>query len=422
MTDLIERAARGLRAGRRWGLAVFLVAACARAPAPPPGPAQYLFAWAYDLDERTGDSNFVAVIDVDPASPDYGRVVATATSGAAGGMPHHTEQLMPPGGLPLVANAYHADRSVLLDLRDPLRPKITGQLAAVPGYHMPHSFFRLTDGNILATLQFGDGTTPGDPGGLALFTPDGRLLRSGSARDSSFPGAAIRTYSLDVSPATDRVLTTSSPMENVRTADVIQVWRLSDLTLLHTIAIPEVPTDSAWRYPFEIRFLPGGREAFLNTYYCGFYLVSGLDGDAPRVERVLALAHPRYLECGVPTLRGRFWIMPVSAAREVLVLDLTDPRRPRQVARLATDSAFVPHWSAPDPGSDRIVMQSEAPRDPRVLIARFDSATGALAWDVTFRDPDTGRLGASFDRPSWPHGATGPAAPHGVVFSRSARE
>src|SRR5512134_1089543 len=226
----------------RWlsGVLAVAAAACERTPAPPPQPARHLFAWTFDIDERAGDSNFVAVIDVDPASPGYGRVVATRTTGAAGGMPHHTEQVMPPHGLPLVANAFHADRSSLLDLRDPLRPEIAGQLAAVPGFHMPHSFFRLPDGNVLATLQFGDGKTPGDPGGLALFTPDGRLLRSASARDSRFPGAAIRTYSLDVSPATDRVLTTSSPMENVRVADVIQVWRLSDLTLLKTLGIPEV--------------------------------------------------------------------------------------------------------------------------------------------------------------------------------------
>jgi hypothetical protein len=90
-----------------------LTAGCTGAPAPPSAPAQYLFAWAYDLDERAGDSNFVAVIDADRASPGYGRVVATMPSSAAGGMPHHTEQLMPPGGLPLVANAFHADRSVL---------------------------------------------------------------------------------------------------------------------------------------------------------------------------------------------------------------------------------------------------------------------------------------------------------------------
>lgn len=117
------------------------------------------------------------MIAVNPASPDYGRVVATATTGAAGGMPHHTEQLMPAAGLPLVANAFHADRSVLLDMCDPLHPRIGGALAAVPGYRMPHSFFRLPDGNVVATLQFGDGTTPGDPGGLALFTPDGELRR-----------------------------------------------------------------------------------------------------------------------------------------------------------------------------------------------------------------------------------------------------
>jgi hypothetical protein len=108
------------------------------------------------------------VIDVDPASPAYDRVAATMPSSAAGGMPHHTEQVMPPGGLSLVANAFHADRSALLDLRDPIHPAVVGQLAPAPGFHMPHSFFRLPDGNILATLQFGDGSTPGNLGGLRL--------------------------------------------------------------------------------------------------------------------------------------------------------------------------------------------------------------------------------------------------------------
>ena len=45
---------------------------CSRSPdasAPrAPEPAAYLFAWAGDQDEREGDSNFLAVIDVDPAS------------------------------------------------------------------------------------------------------------------------------------------------------------------------------------------------------------------------------------------------------------------------------------------------------------------------------------------------------------------
>jgi len=391
--------------------------ACARAePAPAPQPAKYLFAWAFDVDERPEDTNFLAVIDADPSSPTYATVVATMPTHMVGGMPHHTEQMLPPNGWPLFANAFHAGRSFALDLNAPLTPRIAGEVDSVPGYHMPHSFYRLKDGRVLATLQFGDENAPGQPGGVALFSPDGKLLRSASSRDSSFPGAAIRTYSGDISEPTDRAITTSSPMENVRTADVLQLWRLSDLTLLRTVAVPEEPADSLWHYPFEVRFLAGGHAAFLNTYYCAFYHLSDLDGTAPRIERVLALESPKYMGCGVPLLIGHWWIMPVESTHEILVLDISDPERPRQAGALAADSTFVPHWSSRDPGSERLVFPTGAPADARILIARFDSTSGRLAWDDTFRDPASGRLGVSLRRDTWPHGATGPAAPHGVVF------
>ncbi len=383
----------------------------------PARPAPYLFAWAYDQDAREGDTNFLTVIDIDPASATYGQVVATAPLGSVGGMPHHTEQAMPPDGLPLFASAYEAGRVYLFDLRDPLQPQLAAEADSVPGYRLPHSFVRLDDGSVIATLQFGAGTQPGDPGGLAHFTAAGHLLATRSSADSAFAGAAIRTYALDVASGIDRVVTTSSPMEDVRTADVVQLWRLSDLTLLRTVAIPESPSDSAWRYPFEVRFLADGHHALINTYYCGFYLLSGVDGDAPAIERVLALEHPKYIGCGVPLVIGDYWIMPVSGAREILVLDISDPRHPRQMGVLtAAESTYVPHWSARDPGSDRVVLPSDADADPRILIARFDSMMGTLTWDESFRDPATGRLGVTLDRVDWPHGSTGPATPHGVVF------
>ena len=59
-------------------------------------PAAYLFVWAGDQDEREGDSNFLAVIDVDSASATYRQIVATAPIGTVGGMPHHSEAEMPP--------------------------------------------------------------------------------------------------------------------------------------------------------------------------------------------------------------------------------------------------------------------------------------------------------------------------------------
>ena len=99
--------------------------------------------------------------------------------------------------------------------------------------------------------------------------------------------------SLDVDPATDRVVTTSSPMNDERTADVVQLWRLSDLSLLRTIPMPTSTADSVWRYPFEIRFLSDGKSAFMNTWYCAFYHLTGLDGETPAIARVLTAPSER---------------------------------------------------------------------------------------------------------------------------------
>jgi hypothetical protein len=86
------------------------------------------------------------------------------------------------------------------------------------------------------------------------------------------------------------------------------------------------------------------------------------------------------------------------------------------VQALATDTTFRPHWISREPGSDRLVLTSGAV-DHRVLLARFDTATGRMAFDSTFRDPGGAQLGVSFDRPDWPHGHSGSAMPHGAVFS-----
>ena len=394
-------------------------AACARRPAAPRPSRSYLFVWAGADSARGGASDFLGVIDADTASPTYAMVVATAPVGAAGTMAHHTEMVMPAPGQWLFANGFMAGRTWLFDLADPLRPRVAATIDSVPGFVKPHSFWRLPDGDVLSTLQYGDGRRPGNPGGLVLFSPRGGVLRSASAADPAFPGAPIRTYSLDVAPAADRAITTSAPMDDVPSADVVQVWRVSDLTLLKTLAVPAL-ADSTSRWPFEVRFLPGDSLAFLNTYSCGLYLLSRLTTPAPRLEHVLSLPKPQAFGCGVPLLVGHWWILPVGRAHRFLVFDIADPRHARQAGELATDTTFHPHWMAREPGSDRVVLTSGT-GDQRVLLARFDSATGALAWDSTFRDPGAARLGVDFARTTWPHGTFGPAMPHAAIFSAPAR-
>lgn len=399
-------------------LAVFAFVSCGR-DRDRAEPAKYLYVWAADADGN--DSDFLAVVDVDSTSMTYGQVIATTPIGATQTMPHHTELTLPERGRPLFASGFMSGQTFLFDVADPAAPKLTRVIDSVPGFRQPHSYWRLRDGRVLATLQFGDSATPGNAGGLALFSPTGDLIRTVSSADSAFAGADIRTYSLDVAEGLDRIVTTSSPMNATRPADVVQVWRLRDLALLKTIALPDEPADSADQYPFEVRFLPDGN-AFLNTRNCGFYLLTGLAGGSPAIERILALPGSPAM-CGVPTLKGHHWIMPVGTAGQYLVLDIADPRRPRIASLLAADSGFFPHWTSVDPGSDRIVMQSGRamipnPPDNRIRLARFDSTAGLLTWDMSF---GRGGSGVSFNRESWPHGTTGPAVPHAAVFGPGAR-
>jgi hypothetical protein len=381
--------------------------------------SRYLYVWAGDADNRPGDTDFLAVIDVDTASPTYAQVVATAPISAVHTMPHHTEPTVPRDGKFLFANGFMANRTYLFDVSDPLAPRMVKSIDSVPGFRSPHSYVRLEDGRVLATLQFGNGSEPGDPGGLALFSRNGDILQTASAADSSMPGAAIRTYSLAALESLDRVITTSSAMDTERTADVVQVWRLEDLTLLKTLAVPPSTADSAGHFPFEVRWLPDNR-AFLSTWNCGFYLLSGLDRATPSIERILALDHPRNTGCGVPTLVGHHWIMPISNAQQYMTLDIADPRRPRIASVLRADSGFTPHWSIADPHGRRIAFTSEGPR-PGVMLGRFDSTTGLLTWDENFREDGKPR-GVSFERTSWPHGDTGPAHPHAAVFGPGPRK
>src|SRR4051812_3170948 len=81
----------------------------------------YLFVWAGAHDHTSSD--FLGVIDADPASPAYGSIVASVATGEAGTHPHHTEAVMPANGH-LLANGFHAGRSYLFDLNRPTEPRL----------------------------------------------------------------------------------------------------------------------------------------------------------------------------------------------------------------------------------------------------------------------------------------------------------
>ena len=80
----------------------------------------------------------------------------------------------------------------------------------------------------------------------------------------------------------------------------------------------------------------------------------------------------------------------------------------------------MPHWISAEVGGDRIVLTGDgAWLAGRAVLLHLDPATGKLSLIEDFQTPGAASPGADMNREVWPHGNTGPAIPHGAVFSRS---
>lgn len=381
--------------------------------AKPAAASRFLVTWVGDAD--SSDSDFLAVLDVSPGSPTFGQVVQSLAVGERGTDPHHTEHSFTPGH-PLFANGFRGNRTFRFDLSEPLRPKLLGSIDAVPGLAFPHSFARLPSGNILATMQAsGVGYEP--PGGLAELRDDGSVVRSESAANDVDPGS--RPYSLLVLPERDRVVVACGRMgigagkmvgEHDHSGFTIQLWRLSDLRLLKTIALPAPAGTRVNINPYEPRQLPNG-EILLASGTGGLFRIAGTDAETFAAELVYNFGGGGV---AVPVLVNHYWIQPVGSLRQIVALDVKDATKPVEVSRIQFDERQSPHWLALDEIGNRIVVTNSGPGEHRMWMLRVDPASGALSVDASFRDRDG--PGVSFDRAEWPHGMTGAGVPHGSVF------
>ena len=389
----------------------------------------YLFVWTADDDKK--DSDFLAVIDAQPSSPTYGKVIATLPVGVRNTSPHHTEYEFPAGSI-LFANGWGAGRTFLIDLNNPKKPRLAGQFTQTADYSFPHSFVRLPNGNVLATFQVkNEGYEP--PGGLVELDDRGRFLRASSA---DVPGLdnkkLLWPYSLTVLPQVDRVVSTSTemglpgwaspakhgPADHQHTftdTNHIQIWTLTDLRLLATIPLPPAPNGKAQLNPAEPRILPDGT-LYVNTFNCGLYRVLGLEGSDPKAEFVYSFpgAGTKF-ECGVPVVVGKFWIQTDPSLPGLIALDVSNPAAPVEVSRLVFDKRFAKsHWVAADRNATRVVVTGN--NSSWVLIVNVDRETGKLVLDENFRAKGANVPGVDFDRKRWPHGTSGKGVVHGAVF------
>jgi hypothetical protein len=392
-----------------------------------------LFLWAGDADGKASD--FLAVIDATPSSAHYGEIVASIPTGVVGAHPHHTEAEMPANGH-LLANGFHAGRTWLFDLSEPLHPRILTSFGDIAGYSHPHTYVRMANGHVLTTFQYR--AVPGememhyasDPhsmadsvehttGGLVEMDERGRLLRSGDASDAAIQQKHIYPYSVLPMPAFNRAVSTTTDMneaDTLATAEWVQFWRLSDLKLLRSVALKPGPRGDENRYTGEPRLLADGKSVYIHTFNCGLYLLRGVNRPDPTGTFVMAFEGKN---CGVPILTGHFWLQTVPDAHALLAMDIADPLHPREVSRLNVGDDEQPHWISIDPTGRRVVLNSSGGgKGNRLYVINLDPRSGQLTFDDRFRDAGSKRPGISLTGRTWPHGFVGTAVPHGTVFSR----
>lgn len=402
------------------GPILFLLLTLAASPSPAAEPAgatrQYLYLWTASADETQPD--FLAVLDVTEREGRYGDLVATLPVPGRGNGPHHTEHSMP-ADAQLFANGFASGQSFVFDLRDPVHPRIVRQFGDVEGFSHPHSFLRLPNGNVLATFQMRHDPASGAvrTGGIVEMTPAGDAVRSRSA-DGPGIGAGSRVYSGQIVPALDRIVTTTTDMHGDDPASRnLQVWRLSDLTLLRTFPLPDGPAGNEGLLTAEPRLLPDGKTVLVSTFSCGLYLLDGLDGDSPGARLVASFPRKPETFCAIPVISGHYYLVTVPAWSAVVSLDISDPSAPKEVSRLTLAPDDVPHWIAISPDQRRVVVTGYAALQHRALIARFDPTTGQLSLDERFREVGASEPGFRMDNKTWPHGGNAKGIPHGAVFS-----
>ena len=382
----------------------------------PRAPSDYLYLWASSADSSGPD--FLAVYDVrdHPSADHYGALVATLPVPGRGNRTHHTEHNMP-ADRQLFANGYGSGQSFIFDLAKPSAPRLVRQFGEVRGLMHPHSFWRLPNGNVLATFQMQHDSLGPAPGGLVELTPRGEPVRSAS---SNLAGVdrRVRPYSAAILPAVDRVVVTTTDMDNADTTRALQFWRLSDLSLLHTIELPNGPRGDEGYRSAEPRVLSDGRTVLVSTFNCGLYLLDGLTSPTPSARLVASFPRKALTYCAVPVVAGKYYLITVPAWGAVVSLDVSDPAHPREVSRLTLGSEDVPHWIGLEPNHQRLVITGYRAMRTRVVMARFDETTGKLALDERFRSAGSAEPGLRLEGITWPHGGNGPAVPHGAVFSR----
>lgn len=386
-------------------------------------PATTLYVWAGDQARIAPD--FLAVINFDEDSPDYGKVVTTVPippPGNVGNEPHHChlstdKNVLACGGL---LSLLRGQNSIFFfDVSDARHPRFLFSRVAEES-SITDDFLPLANGGFLVTQM---GSATGDaPGRIAEFDGNFKLVHEWPDNP---PGDGFNPHGIDARPEVNLLLTsdfllpesTLNGTSGVALRGAIRVWNLQNRTILRTIPIGNDPGT------MDVKLIPGDpqQRAFTAGMFDGLiYLVDTQNGTAHEVFDCEDIVP--HVEVPVRGGMTQILAMPKSGDRllfgsfqagQVGMLDVSDPERPFQSGIVSLGVNAGPHDIVLTDDDRRLVVTDYFLNEDDFGVIHFE---GDHLVHVIRVFGNHLALDPNFNLDFNTAFSTGPARPHGIAI------
>jgi selenium-binding protein 1 len=387
--------------------------------AAPPSAAkeQYLLVWVGDQARKAPD--FLAVVDFDEHSTNYGKVITTIplpAPGSSGNEPHHVGlsadgKTFACGGLLSVLKGQK--EVFFFDVSDPAHPKYMAS-EDPPQSAITDEFYALREGGFLVTMM--GGAEGHHPGRVAEFDENLKLV---GEFPSHPPAEGFNPHGISVRREENLMVTSDFICPSSTLAATpgdlglrgsVRVWDFKARTIVKTIDIPGAGGT------IDVRLIP--KDPKMRAYTAGMgadklYLIDTRAGTAAPVFDFSTIAKGGWPQLIRMTDDGRRLFITLNQAGKVAMFDTSKPKSPKLLKVLDLGTGSGPHYLALTRDEKRLVISDyflneddagkvHAEGDHKVHVAKVTAKDLVL-------DP---KFSLDFNTAI----ASGPARPHGLAM------
>ena|SRR5690349_19460913 len=321
---------------------------------------KFLMVWAGDQARTAPD--FLATLNFDEHSPDYGRVVNTAPlpgPGNTGNEPHHVGlssdgRVMALGGLLSILKGQK--EVFFFDVTDPTAPKFISA-ADPPLSAITDDFYPLPEGGFLVTMM--GGAQGHAPGRVAEFNEKLELVKE---HPDNPPGDGFNPHGISVRPDLNLMITSDfiCPLTtlhgtpgNPDLRGSVRVWNLKLRQIVRSIILPN-PAGT-----IDVKLIPNNDLGL--GYTAGMvddklYLIDPQQGTAQPVFDFASISPGGWPQLMRITKNGKRLFISMNIAGKIAMLDISRPRHPELLKVLDLGAGSGPHYIALSHDEKRLVM------------------------------------------------------------------